>query len=158
MLVFDASSIIYAWDNYPVSQFPGLWSWIRDGINQGHIQMPAVAFAEVEHPADECAVWLNDSGLNRIAMTNEILLDAMRIKRLLGILDDKYGSGVGENDLFIIATAKASQAILVSDERVQAGLPKLMANYKIPAVCKMQEVRVECISFLEFIKRSGAVF
>lgn len=141
-----------------MDQFPGLWSWIGAEINQGHIHMPAVAFAEVEHPADECAKWLNDNGLNRIAMTNEILLDAMRIKRLLGILDDKYGGGVGENDLFIIATARVSHAVLVSDERVQAGLPKLMANYKIPAVCGMQEVSVECISFLEFIKRSRAIF
>ena len=158
MLVFDASSIIYAWDNYPVVQFPGLWDWIGDQIHRNLIQLPSVAFAEVEHPAPDCAAWLDASGLSRIAMTNEILLDALRIKTVLGIVDDKYGGGVGENDLFIISTARAYRTTLVSDERTQPGLPKLMSNYKIPAVCAMRDVGVECISFLDFIKRSEAVF
>lgn len=158
MQVFDASSIIYAWDNYPVDQFPGLWDWIGDKIHRNLIQMPSVAFAEVVHPAPECAAWLEARGLSRIAMTNNILVDALRIKKMLGIVDDKYGGGVGENDLFIIATARAYRTTLVSDERVQPGLPKLMANYKIPAVCAIEAVGVECIGFLEFIKRSKAVF
>ena len=158
MRVFDASSIIYAWDNYPIEQFPGLWDWIRDQIHRNLIRLPSVAFAEVEHPAPDCAAWLDASGLSRIAMTNDILLDALRIKTILGVVDDKYGGGVGENDLFIIATARAYHTVLVSDERVQPDLPKLMQNYKIPAVCAMKDVGVECINFLEFIKRSGAVF
>lgn len=91
-------------------------------------------------------------------MTNDILLDALRIKTVLGIVDDKYGGGVGENDLLIIATARAYRTALVSDERQQPDLPKLMPNYKIPAVCAMRDVGVECINFLEFIKRSKAVF
>ncbi|MDC8760668.1 DUF4411 family protein [Janthinobacterium fluminis] len=66
---------------------------------------------------------------------------------------------MGENELFIIAIARAHHATLVSDERTQPDLPKrLLMNYKIPAVCAMKDVRVECINFLEFIKRSGAVF
>ena len=158
MLVFDASSIIYAWDNYPAAQFLGLWDWINDQIHRNIIQIPSVAFAEVEHPAPECAAWLDANGISRIPMTNDILLDALRIKKLLGIADDKYGTGVGENDLFIIATARAHHAVLISDERQQADLPKNMANYKIPAVCAMKGVHVECINFLEFIKRSKAVF
>ncbi|KAF3997004.1 DUF4411 family protein [Glaciimonas immobilis] len=158
MLVFDASSIIYAWDNYPVEQFPGLWDWIGDQIDRNLIQIPSVAYTEIAHPSPDCAAWLETRSLIRIAMTNNILLDALRIKILLHIVDDKYGAGVGENDLFIIATARAHRAILVSDERMQPDLPKLMPNYKIPAVCKMEGVNVECINFLEFIKRSGAVF
>ena len=122
MLVFDASSIIYAWDNYPVEQFPRLWVWIRDQIHRNLIQLPFVAFAEVAHPAPDCAAWLDASGLIRIAMTNDILLDALRIKTVLGIVDDKYGAGVGENDLFIIATARAYRTVLVSDERAQPDL------------------------------------
>lgn len=158
MLVFDASSIIYAWDNYPVEQFPGLWSWIGDQIRRNIIQLPSVAFAEVAHPSPDCAAWLNSNSLSRIEMSNEILKDALRIKTLLGIVDDKYGGGVGESDLLIIATARHCRAVLVSDERAQPLPPKLMQNYKIPAVCAMKDVRVECIGFLEFIKKSGAIF
>ena len=158
MLVFDASSIIYAWDNYPIEQFPGLWRWIGDQIHRNQIQMPLVAFGEVEHPAPECAAWLDENGLTRIAMTRDILLDALRIKTLLEIVDDKYGGGVGENDLLIIATTRSCHTTLVSDEQVQPALPKKMPNYKIPAVCAMKEVGVECINFLDFIKKSKVVF
>lgn len=91
-------------------------------------------------------------------MTNDILREALRIKTLLGIIDDKYGEGVGENDLFIIATTRLCHTILVSDERTQPSPPKKMQNYKIPAVCSMKDVGVECINFLDFIKKSKVVF
>lgn len=34
MQVFDASSMIYAWDNYPEGQFPGLWKWVETGVEE----------------------------------------------------------------------------------------------------------------------------
>jgi len=43
MRVFDASSMIYAWDNYPFGQFPPLWNWMADQIKQGAVTMPSVA-------------------------------------------------------------------------------------------------------------------
>lgn len=53
MRVFDASSMIYAWDNYPLQQFPGLWDWMADQIEQGELAMPSVALDEVAHKAPE---------------------------------------------------------------------------------------------------------
>jgi hypothetical protein len=82
----------------------------------------------------------------------------MRIKNLLGIVGDKYGGGVGENDLFIIATAWTHRAEVVTDEKWQPALPAKLENYKIPAVCDMQEVTVPWINFINYIKRSEAVF
>lgn len=158
MQVFDASSMIYAWDNYPALQFPGLWEWMATQAEERQLVMPSVAFEEVVNKTPDCGEWLNDNGLWVIEISNAVMQDAMRIKLLLGIVGDKYRSGVGENDLLIIATAREQRAELVSDERRQTDLPKERHNYKIPAVCAMSEVSVPCINFIDFIKRSAVVF
>lgn len=158
MRVFDASSMIYAWDNYPVQQFPGLWEWMADQIEQNELAMPSVALDEVAHKAPECAEWLKACDIEVLDISNAILQDAMRIKNLLGIVGDKYGGGVGENDLFIIATARAHRADLVTDEKWQPAPPKKLENCKIPAVCDMPTVAVRWLKFIDYIKLSGAVF
>ena len=47
MQVFDASSMIYAWDNHPERQFPPLWKWMALQIEGNELVMPSVAFDEV---------------------------------------------------------------------------------------------------------------
>ena len=158
MRVFDASSMIYAWDNYPVDQFPGLWEWIASQIEAKELVMPSVAFDEVNHKTPDCGEWLKDNNLEQLAVSNAILQDAKRVKGLLGIANDQYTTGVGENDILIIATAHLYGAELVSDEARQPILPKIPSNRKIPAVCAMPTVSVPCINFIQFIKNSQAVF
>ena len=159
MRVFDASSMIYAWDNYPIGQFPGLWEWMAGQIVSQQLAMPSVAFEEVSHKMPECGEWLKDNNLERLEINNAVLQDAKRIKGLLGILDDNYHpKGVGENDILIIATARQHGAELVSDEERQTNLPQVSSKRKIPAVCAMQTVSVSCINFIEYIKASGAIF
>jgi len=158
MQVFDASSIVYAWDNYPVAQFPGMWRWMAAQMADQSIVMASVALTEVGHVAPECAHWLEENGVGTLPITDAILQDALRIKNLLGIVSDKYGGGVDENDLLIIATARSARVRLISNEAAQPGLPKIMANYKIPAVCSMADVKVECVNFVEFVKQSKVVF
>ena len=158
MQAFDASSMIYAWDNYPVRQFPGLWEWMAIQIEEKNLVMPSVAFEEVTNKTPDCGKWLKDNELHLIEINNAILQDAIRFKKLLGIEGDKYGSGVGENDLLIIATALNQKAELVSDENKQPDRPKNLSKYKIPAVCLMAEVSVPCINFIEFIKQTDEIF
>jgi hypothetical protein len=158
MQVFDASSIIYAWDTYPVRQIPGLWDWMSVQIADGKLVMPSVAFEEVNNKAPECGAWLKDNNLPILEIDNAILHGAIHIKNLLGIVGDKYGAGVGENDLLIISAAKSHQAELVTDESWQPALPKNLLNCKIPAVCSMNGVAVPWINYLNYIKRSNAVF
>lgn len=69
MQAFDASSIIYAWDNYPIGQFPGLWEWMKQRVECGLICMSAVAVEEVGHKAPDCAAWLRNNQLQHIAAT-----------------------------------------------------------------------------------------
>jgi len=158
MRVFDASSIIYAWDNYPIAQFPSLWNWMANGVARGEIQMSEVALEEVYHKTQECADWLKNAGLRKIPVTESVLQEAFRIKELLEIEEDKYGAGVDENDLFIIATAKLQAMELVTDESFQPKPPNLKRNYKIPAVCALDTVNVSWTNFLNYLKNSNTVF
>ena len=158
MQVFDASSMIYAWDNYPMQQFPGLWEWMAGQIDDGNLVMSSVAVDEVSHMAPECALWLKASTLKKIEVTNAIVQDAFRMKQLLGIAGDSFHpKGVDENDLLIIATAASCSAELVSEESRQK-LPDLPAKRKIPAVCAMAAVAVTCINFIDYIRQSNEVF
>lgn len=158
MLAFDASSMLYAWDNYPADQFPGLWDWMAQRVGEGLIQMSEVAVDEVGHKAPECAFWMKQAGLKKLVVTEAILTEAMRIKALLGIEGEAYGSGVDESDLLIIATAKLNRCELVTNESFQATPNKQMRNWRIPAVCTMDTVGVSPIDFLRYLKRSEAVF
>lgn len=159
MRVFDASSMIHAWDNYPVRQFPPLWKWMASQIEAKELMMSSVAFDEVNHKAPDCGEWLKDHNLEKLAISNAILQEAKRIKGLLGVVGDKYhAKGVGENDILIIATAHLHGAELVSDEERQTTQPKISSKRKIPAVCVMQSVSVSCINFIDYIKASGEIF
>src|SRR3990172_4958215 len=152
MLVFDASSIMWAWDNYPLPQFPGLWEWIDEQLSSGYICMPETAFEEVNDKMPDCSQWLIEKNLSTIDINNEITQEAMFVKQLIGIVNDNYHpKGVDEKDLFIISTAKVFQAELVSDEARQPNLPQARPKYKIPAVCSLPDVNVVCTSFVELI-------
>jgi predicted nucleic acid-binding protein len=158
MQVFDASSMIHAWDNYPPRQFPGLWEWIAGQIVVRELRIPRVAYAEIAHKVPECNDWLGEQDVELLDVNNEIVQDAVRIKELLGIVNDNYHpKGVDENDLLIIATARAYGAELVSDESRQK-LPDIAKKRKIPVVCAMDEVTVASVNFLEYIKRSNVIF
>lgn len=158
MQVFDASSIIYAWDNYPIEQFPGLWDWMSKQVDARSVLMPSIAFQEVDNKMPECASWLKNGNIELLPVTNIVTQKALKIKRLLGIVSDRYhNKGVGENDILIVATAHVNNLILISEEQ-QAAKPNILSKSKIPTVCAMKEVSVPCMKFIEYIKGSNAVF
>ena len=159
MHMFDASSTIYGWDNYPLAQFPRLWDWLGSQIGAGLVTLSETADKEVCSKLAICGQWLKDQGLAVVVNTPATLQEASQIKTLLDIVGDDYHSdGVGENDLLIIASAKTEGATLVSDEKKQPNLPPNRRRYKIPAVCAYLNSPVRCESFLEYIKSSGQSF
>lgn len=159
MHVFDASSIIHAWDNYPIENFPPLWEWLAGQIETDEFAIPQVALEEVVKKSPDCGEWLKEQKITVLPLTNDVLQQAIAIKHQLGIVEDDYHpKGVSENDIFIIATAKVAGTILISDEARQFRLPDVPAKYKIPAVCNLTGVDVDCIPFIEVIRSSGATF
>ncbi|MGK2940794.1 MAG: DUF4411 family protein [Immundisolibacter sp.] len=158
MQVFDASSAVYAWDNYPIEQFPSLWTWLSHPIATGELTISTVALKQTGDISPECAGWLRAQPIRVLPITDDITMDALRIKALLDIEGERYGTGVDENDLLIIATARAHAAELVTNEGLQPSLPKNRRNYKIPAVCDLPEVNAASLSFLDYFKRSRVVF
>lgn len=156
--MFDASSIIHAWDNYPHDKFPPLWEWMETQIRSSEFTLSQTAYEEVDFKFPDCGKWLKKAGIKREQLSNDILQEAQAIKSLLGITDDNYhAKGVGENDLLIIATAKVNGCPLVTEEK-QFNLPKILAKYKIPAVCELDGVNVKSVQFIDLIKASDEVF
>ena len=160
MHMFDASSTIYGWENYPLAQFPRLWDWLGSQIGARLVTLSETANKEVWLKLAICGQWLKDQGLAAVVNTPATLLEASRIKPLLDIVGNGYHpAGVDENDLLIIASAKtAGGATLVSNENKQPNLPLDRRRYKIPAVCDYLNSPVRCESFLEYIKSSGQSF
>lgn len=156
---FDASGIIHAWDEYPIANFPKFWEWIEKQVKANACSISQVALEEVEHKYEDCAKWLKDKGIRRVGLTNEILLEADKIKELLEIDEESYGSGVDEKDLLIIASAKLESDVLLTQEARQVIDPnRKKKNFKIPAVCGLPEVNVSYRNVREWIQSSAATF
>lgn len=159
MVAFDASSMIHAWDNYPIENFPPLWDWLASEIESDNIVMSQIAYEEVGRKIPECGQWLRNNNLQRIQISNPIITVSSQIKRLLGIANNNYHpKGVDENDIFIISTSKVQNIRLISNENIQLQLPIIHAKYKIPAVCQLPQVNVDCIAFINFVRESRQVF
>ena len=154
MYSFDASSMIHAWDNYPIENehFESLWDWIAERIEHHEFVISEVALKEVGDKIPECGKWLKDHNIEVHERTASILLQTQSIKTLLEIEEENYHSkGVGENDLLIIATAKEQNMTLVSEEH-QNNIPPTKSKYKIPTVCNLPAVNVPCVNFIDLIK------
>lgn len=159
MRVLAASSALHAWDNYPIENLPTLWLWLESEVAVGRIVIPRVALDEIGHISPECRQWLHEiDGFMPVEVDNIIATHALLINSEIGVQNDQYGSGVDANDVIIIATAKARGFALVSNESRQPSLPSNMKQYKIPAVCNLQNVNVPCINFADLIKSSSRVF
>lgn len=156
MQALDASAVIYGWDHYPIDVFPGLWDWVSEQIQANEFCICEVAQKEVGDKAPECGDWLKVQDIKEDAVDGDVLAFALRLKQVLGIEEANYhAKGVGENDLLIIASAKVRNQTLITNENVQNNLPDQKAKYKIPAVCRLEEVQVVCKNWTDLVKAIG---
>lgn len=159
MHTLDASSILHAWDNYPFTQFPGLWDWLAAEIQAQRLSIAVVALDEVGYKSPDCAIWLKGQNIRRLPMSNDVLQAAMDIKEQVGVRNDQYhAKGVDENDILIIAAAQCHGTTLVTNEARQSSSLKEPTRRKIPAVCDLPGVAVAHKNFLDYIQQSQQVF
>lgn len=160
MHVCDSSAIIHAWDNYPIEKFPKLWDWFKCHSESGLLVFPWIVHDEVKKNALPCYEFLlkpSIVSLQKIAPSNAILSKAEEIKRSLQIAQSQYGTGVGEADIYIVSSACVMGIPLVNNEKIQYPPPRVMAKYKIPAVCGLPTVNVSSLDVLAFIKSHSPV-
>ena len=159
MYLFDASSIIHAWEAYPKTNFPRTWTWIEERIKLDDFCISRTAHDQVEVRARDCHEWLREKNIKVLQETSEVLNVAAQIQRILQIKHDHFHSrGVDEADILIIASAKEMGVPVISEEAKQPNPPAERRRCKIPAVCKLESVNVECLSFLELIQQLNPVF
>lgn len=154
MYSFDASSMIHAWDNYPIKNphFDSLWEWFALQVSDENFVFSQIAYKEVNNKVPECGEWLKSNNVKIEPLSADIIYQGQTIKELLEIEEENYTNGVGENDILIISTAKISNTILITEESRQNNLPPKKSNYKIPAVCALVEVNVQCKNFTDLLK------
>ena len=155
----DASSILHAWDNYPISQFPKMWDWLGAEVQAERVSIPAVALKEVADSNQPCSSWLQGHQVRMLAIGTTELTFAADVKSQLGIVGDGYhAKGVSENDLLIIACAKTHGVKLITNEGLQFVAPVVESRRKIPSVCDLPSVQVRHLNFLQYIQASQQVF
>lgn len=154
----DASAAIDLWTTYPIAQFPLLWKWVESEFSRKDMAISRIALEETGFRIPDCRANIESFGVTGLQIGNDEVLEALAIKSLLGIVNDEYGSGVDENDILIIASAKVQHAQLVTNEALQPKLPASPRNYKMPAVCGLPAIQVPCCRLIDWIMQSGMVF
>ncbi|AXQ23352.1 DUF4411 family protein [Acinetobacter wuhouensis] len=159
--ILDASTLIDIWQRFPrdLKVFQQLWEQIEELVELEIIVVTRRNFEEVKSKSEEIHNHFKGLGIVILTPTQEILELAVNIQMELGITDaeikNNLRKGVDEGDLFCVATAKIRQAILVTEESKQpvnsGNKGALPTNYKIPRVCALSSVNVECINFLELL-------
>lgn len=151
MRAFDTSSIVHAWDNYPIQKFPTLWAGLALQLIAGEIAFPSVVIDEIRFVSPDCLRWMNEVGYRQLPITDAILLLALEIREYLGIDNPRGSGGVGENDIFIVCSAALNRCGIVSNEAIQAIPPANKQKFKMPAVCALQRLNVDCVNFLQYL-------
>lgn len=117
---FDTGAFIKAWrENYPIDTFPSLWQKFDHMIDSGALISVDAVFQEIKKKEDDLYKWAKDRKAIFIQHIPEIQKNAVEILRVVPDLyeADKDRSGA---DPFVIATAKYTGAIVVSNEKVKA--------------------------------------
>lgn len=160
----DASVFITAWDvGYPINVLPSLWEKIAK--SKDNIVLIKPIFDEINPISSSerklsttekkekypLRMWLEENDFVETLIDSSIEAVSLELEREYKVSD--VSKGAGPKDICLIAYAKTMNKTAVTFEAEQKHKPDKKNNYKIPLICKEQNV--ECITFIEMIRRLG---
>ena len=146
----DASAIIAAWqEDYPKDVFPSLWPQLAE--HRTNIVLIKPIYHEIDPTKSLLRLWMDDNGFESSPIDGEVEELSLRLEKEYQVREESKGAS--RNDIKLIAYAKINNKIVVTEEGKQRDKPEKKWNYKIPLICDEQEV--ECINFIEMIRRLG---
>ena len=97
---------------------------------------------------EELIKWLNALDVSKLTAQHE------KETRLLSLKyeQEPNSQGASLTDIKLIAFAKVEKHAVVTQEKNQLSAPEKKSKYKIPLICKEEQVR--CIDFLTFLKEN----
>lgn len=161
--VLDANTLITAWNvSYIPSIFPTLWECLS--LHKNKIAFIKPVYDEIDpvstHHRQQSSeekklryplrTWLDSCNFEVITLDERTNNEALHLE--LKYETNESSSGAGSNDIALIAFARKHHWTLVTLEKVQLEAPKHLNKYKIPLICKLENV--ECINFIEFLRRT----
>ena len=143
----DASSFICLWnDTYPRETFPTLYTEL--GQISSRIVLIQPIFLEIKEE-EELDEWLEDIHLASTNLEDKHERESLDLSKKYEIDLGSSGSGASQTDIKLISFAKVEKITLVTEEKHQTTTPDKVSNYKIPLICKQEQVR--CVNFLKFL-------
>lgn len=158
----DANVFITAWhESHPPEIFPTLYKKMEDILPEKIILIKPI-FDEIEPlPSGKpsrrkmkinCPVrlWLQEAmHIKATPINADVKKKALKLK-------DKYetddnSQGAGETDIDLIAFASLNNHTVVTLEAEQKQIPGKKRNYRIPLICKKENVRY--INFVEMLRQ-----
>ena len=158
----DANIFIDAWNqSYPMKSFPSLWKEIDN--HQKDIVLIKPIYDEIDpmSSADKelslqdkkekfpLRMWLDGKGFQATAIDNKVQENSLILEKKYQVKEESKGAN--RNDITLIAYAKIMGKTVVTFERIQTQIPGKKYNYKIPLICK--EENVNCIDFVGLLEK-----
>jgi hypothetical protein len=148
----DTSGWLDGWQRYyPADVFPSLWSKLDDLITAGEIISSEEVYLELKRKDDDLHAWIQARKQMLVPLDEAIQVHAVGLLDEFPRLVDTL-RGRSKADPFVIATAMARGAVVVTGEPLTGKLDKP----RIPDVCQLKNIR--CITFLQMIRELKLTF
>ncbi len=143
----DTSAFITAWNiQYPPTVFPSLWRQL--GQKKEKIVVIHPVLQELKGKKDAVLDWVLAQSFGTKELSQEMEQAALLLEGAYRIRTSP--KGVNSVDIRLITWAKHTESTVVTCEAWQPQPPKRLSNYKIPAVCKREDV--PCITFVALLE------